>query len=184
MAFLTGIKRNFFRRKLAEELASLPAPPKPKGPHNLLTAKRITLLFPADNADERKVINKWRDANKRAGRKIRVLGFFAEDIGSTTFNFRTLSVKDLNWFGLPGGGLVDEFRKESCDILLRIGPVEHPVLDYLSTISQASLKVGPFVAETETPYHLQFDAIASGTFSEQLRTIEKIFSYTNAKATP
>ena len=145
MAFLLGIKRKIYRRALAEELARASDPTRKVQPVNLNEAKRITLLFPADDADERKVIDKWRDGHKRAGRKIRVLGYFSEDTGATNFNFRSMSAKELSWAGVPEGSLVEELRKEACELLIRLGPVEHPVLDYLATVNKASLKVGPYV---------------------------------------
>lgn len=181
MSLITNIKEKFFNRRWAEEKAKLrETAPAALGLHS---ATRITLLFPADEADERKVIDKWRDGHKKAGRKIRVLGYFAQDIGATTFNFRTLSVKDLNWFGIPEGSLVEEFQKESCEILIRLGPQEHPVLDYLADIKPGGLKVGPYHPTKELPYHLQYDASQSTKFKDQLAAIEHIFSYTNAKAT-
>ncbi|MEL7160825.1 MAG: hypothetical protein AAFN92_08705 [Bacteroidota bacterium] len=183
MAFLASIRRNIYLRKLAEERDGLPPVKRPREPLNLMNAKRITVLFPADDGDNRKAIDRWREGHKRAGRKIRVIGYFKEDGNAANFDFRSLSAKDLAWSGVPIGSLVEEFRTETCELLLRLGPSEHPVLDYLATINPAPLKVGPYVAETETPYQIQFDARHIEPLREQLAAIEHIFSYTNAKAT-
>lgn len=181
MALLTNIKQKLFNRRWAEEKVKLRQ--TTPAALNLHSANRITLLFPADDADERKVIDKWRDGHKKAGRKIRVLGYFAQDIGATNFNFRALSIKDLNWYGIPEGSLVEEFQKESCEILIRLGPQEHPILDYLADMKPGALKVGPYHPTKELPYHLQYDASRSTKFKDQLAAIEHIFSYTNATAT-
>lgn len=175
---LTALKERLFHRRAAAE-ARTGSPPA--APVSLLTAKNIVVLFPADDAADRKVIDKWRDGFRKSGVKIKFTGYFYQPIGGTDFGFPAVTPKDLNWYGVPQGEPVDAFRNFECDILLRLGPTEHKELDFLATTKSARLKVGPYRPEAKTPYHLQFDPKGATNLQEQLAAIEHIFSFTNAQ---
>jgi hypothetical protein len=183
MSLLTDIKNKLFQRRKAAETAPSPAIRSGDAPLNLKTAKEIILLFPADSADDRKIIDKWRDDNKSATRHIRLYGYFQQDIGEANFGCEAIKSKDLNWFGAPAGDIVERFRQEPCDLLIRLGDITHRELDYLAAIKGVKLKVGPFNPDADSPYHLQFDARRADALRNQLVAIEQIFSYTNATAT-
>ncbi len=179
MAWLKDIKERFFRRRLEEEKAKAPA----SGKENRLhpdTVREITILFLADAADDRKAVDKWRDAHQKPGRKIKALGYFESEVGSASFDFAIVSVKDLNWYGVPKGETVDQFKAAATELLIRIGPEAHPVLDFLAAAKPASLKVGPFTEDPNNPYHLQYDSQRATKPKDQFAAIAKIFTFTNA----
>lgn len=187
MSLLSDIKENLFLRKFDRD-AKRSNPGNPGNPDAAKVlhpdfATRIAILFPADTSEFRKDVDRWRDRTKNHQRKIEVLGFFQQDVGSASFDFKAVSIRDLNWYGIPQGDSVKEFLDHSVDILIRLGPASHPVLDYLSSLKTAGLKVGP-IAESPypNPYHLQFDASREERPRDQLKAIERIFSYTNAAA--
>lgn len=174
---LTQLKERLFRRRLETETRS----GKPAGkPVNLGNAKSIVVLFPADDAANRKVIDKWRDGFRKAGTAIRIAGYFQQDIGETDFGFPAVTVKHLNWYGAPQGASVDAYRALDCDILIRLGSKEHRELDFLAATKSAQIKVGPYQSGQSTPYHLQFDVERATSLKDQLAAIERIFSFTNA----
>jgi len=177
---LTQFKELMFRRRAAAEAR----PGKPVArPVNLGNAKSIVVLFPADAAADRKAIDKWSDGFRKQGTKVKLAGYFSQDVGETNFGFSAISTKQLNWFGAPHGSIVDEYRKLDCEILLRLGPVDHRELDFLAATKAAQIKVGPYQAGEDTPYHLQFDAGQATSVKDQLAAIERIFSFTNANST-
>jgi hypothetical protein len=182
MSFLTNIKERLFRKRLEEETSKPPAK-QPGELVNLATSKRITILFIADSAEDRKAVDKWRDTNRRTGSKIKVIGFFEQEVGSASFDFEIVSVKDLNWYGVPQGEVVKKIQRDTTDLLLRLGPTRHPVLDFLATTKPAKLKVGPFAKDSTNPYHLQFDGSLAVKLKDQLAAIEQIFTFTNATST-
>lgn len=177
---LTQLKERLFLRRAAAE--ARPSKPGTR-PVNLGHAKSIVILFPADNADDRKAIDRWRDSFRKPGTKIKLTGYFNQDVGETNFGFPAISVKHQSWFGAPQGAPIEEFRKLDCDILLRLGPVEHRELDFLAATKSAQIKVGPYQQGEDTPYHLQFDAGQATSMKDQLAAIERIFSFTNANST-
>jgi len=179
MPFLTNIKERLFRKRMEEE-TSRPPVEKPGEKVSLFTSKEITILFIADSAEDRKAVDKWRDTNRRSGTKIKVIGFFEQEVGSASFDFEVVSIKDLNWYGVPQGDVVKRIQSDATDLLLRLGPDRHPVLDFLATTKPAKLKVGPFAKDSTNPYHLQFDGSLSVKLKDQLAAIEQIFTFTNA----
>lgn len=177
---LTQLKERLFLRRAAAEAR----PGKPVArPVNLGNAKNIIVLFPADDAADRKAIDKWRDGFRKTGTKIKFAGYFSQDIGETNFGFPAITVKHQTWYGAPSGAPVEEYRKLDCEILLRLGPATHRELDFLATTKAAQIKVGPYQPGADTPYHLQFDAGQATSVKEQLAAIERIFSFTNASST-
>ncbi|TXF88680.1 hypothetical protein FUA23_13520 [Neolewinella aurantiaca] len=179
MGFLSDIKDRFFDRRLQAE-AKKPRKDSAGGTVHPSSAKDITVLFLADSAEDRKAVDKWRDANAKSGRKIKVVGYFDLEVGSTSFDFTTISVKDLNWYGVPRGEEVTRFQAEPTELLLRLGPTEHKILDFLAATKSAGLKVGPFSGGDHHPYQLQYDARNSPKLRDQFEAIAQIFSYTNA----
>lgn len=175
---LSSIKERLFRRRAAAEAKTSPPP---KNPVNLTTAKTIVVLFPADDAADRKAVDKWRDAFRKTGTKIKFTGYFSQTIGETNFGFSAVTPKNKNWYGALQGESVAAYRKLDCDVLLRLGPPEHPELDFLAATKSALLKVGPYRPDTDSIYHLQFDPAGATSLQDQLAAIERIFSFTNAK---
>lgn len=182
MSIFKNIKQRLFNKRMEEETSNHRA--KGSGNQvNLNSARLITILFVADSAEDRKAVDKWRDANRRPGCKIKVVGFFEQEVGSASFDFDIISVKDLNWYGVPQGDIVKKVQSDDTDLLLRLGPAQHPVLDFLATTKPAKLKVGPFSKDITNPYHLQFDGSLSVKLKDQLAAIVKIFTFTNATST-
>ena len=182
MGLLDDIRARRFRRELAKRRCGRGRPPQAAGPLNLGTAGRIVLLFPADSAEHRKTIDKWRDAHKQPTNKIEALGYFSTDVGAASFDLLAVTPKQLSWYGAPQGPTVEDFLRTSCDLLLRLGPPEHPVLDYLADLKSATLKVGPRPRATtdDNPYHLQFDTHGEEAPRAAFAAIDRIFSFTNA----
>ena len=176
---LDGLKQRQFRRNLeTRRRAVRPVTPSPAAPPtNLATARTIALLYPADDAEQRKKIDRWRD---KLAARVEALGYFSADVGSTSFDFTVVSPKTLNWYGAPTGEAVEKFLRTPCDLLLRLGPAGHRELDYLAALKPAGLRVGPRSADVDTPYHLQYDNSGSQGPSDDLRAIERLFSFTNA----
>lgn len=175
---LTALKKRLFLRRARAEAKT---GPPPAGPVNLTTARNVVVLFPADDATDRKAVDKWRDGFRKSGMKIKFTGYFAQSIGQTNFGFPAVTANDLNWYGAPRGKAVAAYRALECDVLLRLGPTVHKELDYLAATKQAHLRVGPYRPGEQTPYHLQFDSSSPTDLNAQLATIERIFSFTNAK---
>lgn len=179
MGFFSDIKDWLFNRRLLAETKTSRGGSQGKAIHPS-TANEITVLFLADSAEDRKAVDRWRDANAKTGRKIKVVGYFEHEVGSTSFDFTIVSVTDLNWYGVPRSEEVTRFQAEPTELLLRLGPPGHKILDFLAATQPAGLKVGPFTEDAHHPYQLQYDSRNSPKLKDQFEAIAQIFSFTNA----
>jgi len=179
MAFLADIKDKLYRRRLLADAKS-PEPATDGRPPRPDTAADVTIVFLADAAEDRRAVDRWRDKEQRPGRKIRVLGYFEQEVGAASFDFEVITPKDLNWYGIPESDAVTKYRGAATDLLMRFGPADHKVLDYLAAIKPARFRIGPYSTDTANPYHLQFDAGHAPKTAEQQAVLKHIFSFTNA----
>ncbi len=176
MAALTDIKARLFARRLQKERKKAAATNVSREPVQLSTAQRITVLFPADNAEDRKFIEGWTPPGKE-GRRVTLFGYFSHEVGATSFSFKAATINDLNWYGVPEGSAVDDLRQSNPDLLIRLGPEVHTILDYLAAVTPAGLKVGPD-SSTDNYYHLRYFP-EPDDLSAQLARIERTFTFTN-----
>lgn len=69
-----------------------------------------------------------------------------DDVAETGANI--LTHKDLNWYGLPKPGPVDDFINTEFDILLNIALNQSLQFDYVTALSRARFKIGSSKEET------------------------------------
>ena len=65
-----------------------------------------------------------------------------EEITNPHQDSNTLTVKDLDFWGLPKRGKVDEFISIRFDVLFNIAEENNLVLDYITALSHARFKIG------------------------------------------
>ena len=176
MAPLADIKARLFQRRLKQELAKQKSSGGASRPVHLSTARKITILFPADNAEDRKAVEDWRPPGQES-RRITLFGYFNHEVGSTSFSFKAVTVKDLNWYGIPEGSAVDDLQQSHPELLIRLGPAHHRELDYLAATTPADLKVGPDTPQ-DNYYHLRYFPDTED-LGAQLKSIEKTFTFIN-----
>jgi len=183
MSLIANLKNAFFQRRLLREI-DLRKPDYQPRAVNPATAKYVAVLFPADSADDRKLLEEYRRQRKLDGLRTEVLGYFTADVGSATFGIDHFSAKELNWYGAPQGSAVEKFLSRPCDLLITLGPAGHRQLDYLAALKKAGLRVGPYTESPENPYDVMFSTRRKAAgLKDQLNQIERIFKVTNATAT-
>lgn len=186
MSIIADLKRRFFYRRLKKELAARRVDPivRPLHPNS---AKVLAILFPADDADDRKLIERLREKRRKEGLQTKLLGYFSTAIDKNgSYNFPFFTIKDLNWAGVPQGKEVEQFLQEPCDLLYVLGQAEDPRMDYLTRLKPAALRVGPFTREDDpdTPYNVRFimdNPDGRKGLKAQLEQIDRIFKILNAK---
>ncbi len=180
MGFIATIQQYFFRRHLERELLSRQANYAPQAVHPL-EAKCVALLFIADDADDRKAVEAYQQARKKAGLRTEILGFFSVEVNQAAYSFDQFSKHDLNWYGIPKGANVEKFLERPCDLLITLGRTAQAQLDYLAALKQTKLRVGPHTGLNDNPYDVQFFIPISGmSVAAQFRQIDQIFKVTNA----
>lgn len=183
MSLIANVKRNLFQRKLLKEIEQKQAKYQPK-PVNPATAKCVAVLFNADDPDDRKTVENYRQARKKAGLKTELLGYLTKEVNAAGLNFDHFTKKDLNWYGVPQGSSVEKFLERPCSLLISLGDNSHPQRDYLAAIKNTDLRVGPYTENPDNPYDVQYTTQRAGAGpKEQLTQIDKIFKVTNAATT-
>lgn len=184
MSFIADLKHKFFRRRLEKELAER-RPSLVVRAFHPDTAKVLAILFPADDADDRKAVEELREERRKVGLQTKLLGYFSTSVGEqVSYDFPFFTVKQLSWCGVPTGNEVTHFLSDKCDILYVLGKGDDPKMDYLTRLKTAGLRVGPFTHEddTDNPFNVQFiQARKAKGLKEQLHQINRIFKIINVK---
>ena len=130
-----GIKENFVRRKLAKLTRN--APRNPVLP-NVTTAKIIGVIW---QPSQKEAYNYLRNYFNREHVIFRGFCVFEETLNPHP-DTSSLTVKDLNFWGLPKPDMIGDFVDMKFDVLLNIALEQNLVLDYITLLSKARFKVG------------------------------------------
>lgn len=141
MSTLTGFRAFWHRRQKKAALRKRPALLKAK-PFVYRDAKKIGLLFPANDSDIRKEVLSFAKSLQKDGRKVELLGFISGVAENVSFDFPYYSEKQLNWCQVPKGESIDAWLKTAFDIVFDFNFKPEPHTDYLVELAQASIKVG------------------------------------------
>lgn len=124
---------------------------------NLSEATDIGILFDASDPDKISIINTFADSLKRDRKKIVLLGFYNAPKKAINFNFSYFNKKNLNWHLEPQGDVVEEFIGRKFDILINAYIGENLPLEYVSSMSEASFRIGSFEKEKTYAYDFMID---------------------------
>ncbi|MEM7572235.1 MAG: hypothetical protein AAF433_05025 [Bacteroidota bacterium] len=181
MSWITSVKRWKFRREL-EQLLSTQQPHQSQA-HNLLTVKRLCVLFPADASKDRRRLDTFKSERRKEGLRTELFGFVNERSAPEGGSFPLYSKADLNWYGTPKEEMRKRFTEKYCDALLVLGKPDHELFNFLAQLKNCGLRVGPFSEAADNPFDVLYDPGTGGDLSEQLKTVTTIFQIANAPAT-
>lgn len=123
----------------------------------------IGILVDEDAVDNpaalNKVIKEWEKKGKKV-EKIAFLNVKELEEGSTD----SFCLKQINWFEIPKGEVIEVFLNRSYDILITINPSQHKFINYMNAASLARFKIGltaeeleynNLIIDCEKPSHIQ-----------------------------
>ena len=105
-----------------------------------------------------------------------ILGYFDDKQEHKNVIFKYFNNKDLNWYWHPKSEVVNEFIATPFDILISLHLKPCPPLEYISSTSQAHLRVGRYHPQKEHCYDLMIDVADEYDlkgFSEQVESMLK-----------
>jgi hypothetical protein len=130
-----GFKEKYARKKLARKVAQMN---RYRVVPDVNTAKMIGVIWQPSQKDA----FTWLK-NYFVREQIIFRGFcIYEEVASPHPDPNALTVKELNWWGLPRHEKVSEFVDMNFDILFNIAHSQNLALDYITALSQAKFKVG------------------------------------------
>lgn len=182
MSFLQQLRKRFYFKSLQQQLKAR-KPANERGAVNLDKARRIGLLFDADEVDMRNAVQHYAEALRKRGKHLHLLGYLSEHQEGAEFPFHTFSQKDIDWRLRPGGSEVEAFLSESFDLLLHLSLSPNLQSEYISALSKAQLRVGPSTDHTYA-YDLMIDIPEAAGLKAMIAQIEAVLGKTNTTDEP
>jgi hypothetical protein len=176
---LGSIRTYFFEKekmKRAGESTRKPAP------FRLDRHNHFGLLLDAGSPEDRNEVLAFADYLRKKGNQVKILGFMEGKPVVTNIPFDVITSADLNKLShTPKSPLVDSFIEHPYEVLINMSIRQnHKALDYISTLSRASFRIGPwYPSQPHNPFDLCIDAGSAATLkewiSELMFTLEKIY---------
>lgn len=104
----------------------------------------IGVLYDATSPERCEKIQAFAKQLQDDGKQVTLLGFINEKKQNIDVSFDYFCKNDLTWTGTPQGKLVENFLTKSYDILYILHPKSSLAFEYISTLTDAALKVGPY----------------------------------------
>ncbi len=176
---LEAIRTYFFERAKKKRLKGSSG--TPSGFH-LDRKNHYGLLTDAASVDDRMIVNSFAEDLRKDGNRVKILGFVNGKMETISTPFDIFTTNDLNKVSqVPKSAVAEDFMNQAFDILINLSIKEnHRPLDYISSVSKASFRIGPWYAQQQAnPYDLCIDAGNSATLkewiSELMHTLQKIY---------
>ena len=128
------IFKNFLKAKNAAQ--------KERQPIALHKAKRIGILFPAENIKANDVILEYAQQLKSTLKDVQLLGYLPKREFGFVYPFPFITNKDTNWYGKPGGGNSGFFMRSAFDIIINLAQEECLPLEYMTANAPSRFRVG------------------------------------------
>ncbi|MDR0695127.1 MAG: hypothetical protein LBF81_07510 [Prevotellaceae bacterium] len=166
-----GVKRSIGRRILKKQRKYQQCK---RQFHNFNTAKSVGILYLYNPTTENDIQMLVRFLTER-NIKVQLLAYSPEPAPPqsfiTTVNKRLFHKDQLNWFGKPVTGEVDNFIRSPFDILIDFSHSLCYPMQYVATLSHAQMRVGK-IAYPDNPYEFILTVPEQGNnklFIEQLK---------------
>ena len=123
-------------------------------------AKTVGILFNATNLNDREKVLKHARLLEQKGKQVKLLGFVNTKKGIENLPFSNFSRKEMDWATRPTSAEVLDFMQRDFDVLINISLQEVMPLEYITTLSKAKFRVGPYTEQTAC-YELMLDVSRS-----------------------
>jgi hypothetical protein len=183
MKVFDGIKEWLGRRALLKEAA----PDRRTVAKNLAQSVKVGLLYMAtDEQSHGQVRNYVKKIKEELGiTRIMALGFVDEkelpNHLHPKLNFDAFCLKDLNWYRIPHGNVVQNFIAEEHDILIDLSLRDHLPLQYIVAKSRARFKVGRLSDANAHFLDMMIDTAGANSLPQLIANIDRYLLMINAK---
>ncbi|MEM1323700.1 MAG: hypothetical protein AAGG75_25795 [Bacteroidota bacterium] len=111
-------------------------------------SKSIGILFDATQSQHWMPIKKYAKTLREKGKKLKILAYFHDKHKHDEFPFHYFNRSQLDWLLRPVSSEVGEFIKQPFDVLMTLNQSASMALEYISALSRAQLRVGPYTEKT------------------------------------
>jgi hypothetical protein len=113
---------------------------------SLHDAQSILIFFNANNKEDFTLIKSYTDQLRRKGKKVEALGYYSHKNVELNILFNYLNQKELRWFHIPSTKHIHAYGMQRFDLLLNLYTDEILPLEYLSSISHSTCRVGRYIS--------------------------------------
>ncbi len=142
----------------------------------------IGILIDAGNYNDRNDVLAFAERLRNDGHRVKILGYLVGRIDGVTMPFDIFTTAQLSKVSqVPKSPEVEAFIEQKFDALINMSiRLNHKPLDYISTLSRASFRIGPWYhGAKHNPFDLCIDAGGSATLNEWINelmhTLQKIY---------
>lgn len=133
-------------------------------------AKSLGILFDATLPENRDIAIQFSNQFKQNNKSVKLFGYFDNKQDITNFPFKAFNKNDIDWLLRPKGLFIDQFLDEPFDFLICIYTGECLPIEYISALSKAHLRVGPYTDNTYC-YDLMIDTAGKESLKEYLKQV-------------
>lgn len=143
---------------------------------DLASVTKIGILW-EDNgsAEDRKYLRKWIEKNRKENKQVRTLIYFHDKVEHSEEAVHWFGRKQIDWFNRPKHPEVDEFIRQTFDLLLVPCRISRQSIEYIAALSQAAFRVG---GQADKPYafDLMIEYGEKMTLAEWLKQVEAMLA--------
>jgi hypothetical protein len=184
MRLLDRIKEWLGRRALLREVM----PDRRPMARNLAECGKIGIVYLASDEQAhthvRNYVKKIKD--ELGHHRITVIGYHeAKDLPAflhPKLNFDAITQKQLNWYRIPHGNLVQNFMAEEHDVLIDLTLEDRLPIQYIVAKSRARFKVGRLSGSNERFLDMMIDTAGANSLSQFIANVDRYLMMINAKA--
>lgn len=169
MQFLQKIKRFLFNFLLSRKAAHATV----RKPVTLQNAKKIGILFNAENIKENDTVMAFAGQLKSMQKNIQLLGYLPKREFGFVYPFPFFTNKETNWLGIPKTGTAGEFYNTPFDLLINFSTTEALPLEYISGASLSSFRIGFNKSDENPNYDLILIPKENKEISNLIQNLEK-----------
>ncbi|MEM9990765.1 MAG: hypothetical protein AAF738_03320 [Bacteroidota bacterium] len=163
---LNDIQKYLNKRKLHKQ-----AKPSKRQAISLSDAKWIGVLFDATSIEHIEATQKYVAQLRSVGKHVKLLAYVADKSKDIELPFPFFSATDVNLLRVPSGKKVEDFITQTFDILLVLHPKATILFEYIATLTDARLKVGPF-SRSKNTFDLMIDVNSQSALHYFINQVE------------
>lgn len=168
MTLLDRIRRFIFKLYLKKNSVSH----KERKPSTLQKAKRIGILFNAEDIRSNDIIIKFSQYLKSSLKEVQILGYLPKREFGFVYPFPYITKKNISWYGKPGGSETGIFLHTRFDLLINFCPEECLPLDYIAALSPSQFRIGFNPDADIANYDLILISKEKSDISKQIKNLE------------
>jgi hypothetical protein len=176
---LEAIRTYFFEREKKKRLS---ASAKRTSQFRKDRKNHFGILLDAGIPGDRHEVMAFAETLRKEGHRVKILGFLEGRAEGTSMPFDLFTTAELAKVSkIPRGPVVESFIEQPFDVLINLSiHHNHKALEYISALSKASFRIGPWYQHTrQNPYDLCLDAGSTATLGEWIHelmhTLQKIY---------